>query len=86
MNNFNKGISTANFPDILKSIKVKIVFKKSLKMKKESRSKVFPVTSKTFENFIYIYIYIYIYILTHSFRNICVDFEKATVQGTNQLL
>lgn len=82
MNNFNKGISTANFPDILKSIKVKIVFKKSLKMKKKSRSKVFPVTSKTFENFIYIYIYI----LTHSFRNICVDFEKATVQGTNQLL
>ena len=59
MNNFNKGISTANFPDILKSIKVKIVFKKSLKMKKKSRSKVFPVTSKTFENFIYIYIYIY---------------------------
>ena len=84
MNNFNKGISTANFPDILKSIKVKIVFKKSLKMKKKSRSKVFPVPSKTIENFIYIYIYIYI--LTHSFRNICVDFEKATVQGTNQLL
>ena len=76
MNNFNKGISTANFPDILKSIKVKIVFKKSLKMKKKSRSRVFPVK----------YIYIYIYILTHSFRNICVDFEKATVQGTNQLL
>lgn len=74
MNNFNKGISTANFPDILKSIKVKIVFKKSLKMKKKSRSRVFPVK------------YIYIYILTHSFRNICVDFEKATVQGTNQLL
>ena len=76
MNNFNKGISTANFPDILKSIKVKIVFKKSLKMKKKSRSRVFPVK----------YIYIYIYILTHCFRNICVDFEKATVQGTNQLL
>ena len=76
MSNFNKGISTANFPDILKSIKVKIVFKKSLKMKKKSRSRVFPVK----------YIYIYIYILTHSFRNIRVDFEKATVQGTNQLL
>ena len=80
MNNFNKGISTANFPDILKSIKVKIVFKKSLKMKKKSRSRVFPV------KYLYIYIHIYIYILTHSFRNICVDFEKATVQGTNQLL
>ena len=42
MNNFNKGISTANFPDILKIIKVKIVFKKSLKMKKNPEARFSP--------------------------------------------
>ena len=74
MNNFNKGISTANFPDILKSIKVKIVFKKSLKMKKESRSRVFPV------KYIYIYIYIYIYFDSFFSKHMC-GFRKGYSAG-----
>ena len=68
MNNFNKGISTANFPDILKSIKVKIVFKKSLKMKKKSRSRVFPVK------------YIYIYFDSFFSKHMC-GFRKGYSAG-----
>ena len=40
MHNFNEGISSARFPDILKSAEVKWVFKKKSRIDKESYSPV----------------------------------------------
>ena len=51
MHNFNEGISTARFPDILKSVEVKPVFKKESRTYKENCGPVsiLPVISKIFE-------------------------------------
>ena len=49
MHNFNEGISTARFPDILKSLNQ--FFKKKSRIHKENYrpARIFPVISKIFE-------------------------------------
>ena len=48
IHNFNEGISTARFPDILKSAEVKSVFKKKSRIDKENYRPVsiLPVVSR----------------------------------------
>ena len=55
MNNFNEGISTARFPEILKSAEVTSVFKKKSRIDKENYRPVsiLPELSKTFERLIF---------------------------------
>ena len=55
MHNFNKRISTAGFPDILKSAEVKPVFKKKSRIDKENYRPVsiLRVISKIFERLIF---------------------------------
>ena len=55
MHNFNEGISTARFLDILKNAEVKPVFKKKSRTDKENYRPVsiLPVISKIFERLIF---------------------------------
>ena len=55
MHNFNEGVSTARFPDIPKTAKVKSVFKKKSTIDKENYKAVsiLPVMSKIFERLIF---------------------------------
>ena len=55
MHNFNEGIATARFPDILKSAEVKPVSKKKSRIDKENYRPVtiLPVISKIFERLIF---------------------------------
>ena len=55
MHNFNEGISTARFPDILKGAEVKPVFKKKSRIDKENYRPVsiLPVIFKIFERLIF---------------------------------
>ena len=55
MNNFNEGISTARFSEILKSADVKPVFNKKSRIDKENYRpvRILPVLSKTFERLIF---------------------------------
>ena len=55
MHNFNEGIATARFPDILKSAEVKPVFKKKSRIDKENYRPVsiLRVISKIFERLIF---------------------------------
>ena len=50
MHNFNEGIFTATFPDILKSTEVKPIFKKKSRTNKENNrpASILPVVSKFF--------------------------------------
>ena len=55
MHNFKEGISTARFPDILKSAEVKPIFKKKSRIDKENYRPVsiLPIISKIFEKLIF---------------------------------
>ena len=55
MHNFNEVISTARFPDILKSAEVKPVIKKKSRINKENYRliSILPVISKIFEKLIF---------------------------------
>ena len=55
IHSFNEGVSTARFPDILKSAEVKPVFKKKSRIDKENYRPVsiLPVISKIFGRLIY---------------------------------
>ena len=55
MHNFNEGISTARFPDIVKSAEFKPGFKKNSRIDKENYRPVsiFPLISKIFEILIF---------------------------------
>ena len=55
MHNFNEGISTARFPDILKGAEVKPIFKKKSTIDQENYRAVsiFSVISKIFERLIF---------------------------------
>ena len=54
MHNFNEGISSARFTDILKSVEVKPVFKRKFRIDKENYRPVsiLPVISRIFERLI----------------------------------
>ena len=80
MHNFNKRISTAGFPDILKSAEVKPVFKKKSRIDKENYRSVsiLPVICKIFERLIFKPL---IMLVNQSFLNISADFGKVIVHN-----
>ena len=85
MHNFNEGISTARFPDILKGAEVKPIFKKKSTIDKENYRAVsiFSVISKIFGRLIFKQL-IMIF-LNQSFLNISADFRKVTVHKIGRL-
>ena len=79
MHRYNKGISTAKFPDILKSTEVKPIFKKKSRIdKKDYRlaSILPPVISKFFERLIFKQLF-----LNQFFLNISADFGDVIVHN-----